>query len=224
MSTYKCISSFGQGIANNQVNNPLTYCVEQTVDNQFMHGSISGKIGGPNSRPCQAFMSQYCANDWTEVCELASRNKSTMYPNNIQKCGTGSDCENLTSGDILVQNTATRKYLVEMLGNSCNVKYEPFDPTVASSPLIGYWYNGCNTQGNGGCTPVYAVDPTKIDNDIVMNKILSKPIIAWSLLVNIYNTANRKKQLDELKGTRIYNFFMSDPFQNYINQLSNCGC
>ena len=235
MSTYKCISNFGQGAANAPVNNPLTYCLEQTLDSEFMHGSIAETIGGAHGKHCQAFMAQYCANDWNEVCEHASKNRSTLYPNNLQKCGTGSDveCKDLTAGEILIQNTATRKYLVEM-GGLCSIKYEPFDPTVAASPLVAFWGGGCNTQGDGGCTPVYAVDPKKIDNDPVMNKILAKPIIAWSLLVNIYNTAKRKNKLNELKGTRIYRFFMSAPFQNYIKQMSlipsilsrsgKCGC
>jgi hypothetical protein len=220
MSTYKCISNFGRGAGNAQVNNPLTYCLEQSLENKFMHGSIADTIGNSNGKHCQVFMAQYCANEWNEVCEHASRNRSTLYPNNLQ-CGTSSDveCKGLTAGEILIQNTATHKYLVEM-GN-CSLKYEPFDPTVASSPMVPLWYSRTNTQGNEACTPVYAVDPKKIDKDHVMNKILSKPIIAWSLLVNIYNTAKRKNKLEELKGTRIYGFFMSHPFQNYIKQMCN---
>jgi hypothetical protein len=88
------------------------------------------------------------------------------------------------------------------------MQYEQFDPTVASSPLIAFW------SGNGGsCIPIYAVDPKTIDQDPVMTKILNKPIIAWSVLVNIYNTAKRKNTLNNLKGTRIYKFFMSNQFQ-----------
>lgn len=228
MSTYKCISNFGQGAKNDHSASPLTYCLDQTMDTQFVHGSIAQTIGGANGKHCQSFMSQYCANDWNNVCEHASRNRSKMYPNNLQKCQTGSDveCNGLTAGDILIQNTATRKYLVEMIGN-CSLKYEPFDPTIPESPLVAFWDNGCNTQGNRGCIPVYAVDPKKIDNDPVMNKILSKPIIAWSLLVNIYNTSKRNNKLNELKGTRIYGFFMSTPFQNYVKQMSlipKCNC
>ena len=227
MSEYKCISNFGRVDKNGQNVNPLSYCLEQSMNSEFIHGSIGQTIGGANGKHCQAFMSQYCANDWNNVCEHASKNKSTLYPNNLKKCQTGRsvECDSLTAGEILIQNTATRKYLVEMGGN-CGLKYEPFDPTVAESPLVAFWYNGCN-QGNGECIPVYAVDPSKIDNDPVMNKILSKPIIAWSLLVNIYNTAKRKNKLNELKGTRIYALFMSDPFQTYIKQLHvipKCNC
>jgi hypothetical protein len=222
MSSYKCISNFGTSVANIEVN-PLTYCLDNSLNSKFMHGSTTNTIGGTNGKTCQAFMAQYCANDWNHVCEYASKNKETSYPNNLKSCGNIKNVEcnnNITSGEILIQNTATRKYLVEMIGRNCDVRYEPFDPNVASSPLIAFWYNnGCNTQGNTGCIPVYAVDPKIIDSDPVMNKILSKPIIAWSLLINIYNTAKRQNKLNELKGTRIYKLFMSLSFQNYVNQM-----
>lgn len=219
MSMYRCISSFGQGAADAPANNPLTYCLAQTMDTSFSHGAIAETIGGAYGKNCQAFMSQYCAKNWDDVCEYASNNRSTIYPNNLQQCGTGSNVtsKNLTAGEILIQNTATHKYIVEMTG-VCSIKYEPFDPTVAASPYVAYWSGGCNTQGTDGCTPVYAVDPKIIDTDPVMNKILAKPIIAWSLLINIYNTAKRKGTLKDLKGTKIYRLFMSDPFQNYLKQ------
>jgi hypothetical protein len=212
MSTYTRISNFGSSIVNNDnSSHPLTYCLEQTLDNKFIHGGIADTIGGPHAKKCQAFMAQYCATDWNNVCEFASNNNSTIYPNNLE---TGSDVKSngLTAGEILIQNTATRKYRVDMGGSRCTIRYEPFDHTVAASPLVAFWEGGYNT----GCTAIYAVDPKKIDKDPVMTKILNKPIIAWSLLVNIYNTAKRKGKLDELKGTRIYRLFMSVPFQKYI--------
>ena len=224
MSMYKCISNFGQGAANTPANNPLTYCLAQTIDNEFTHGGIGKTINGVYGKNCQTFMSQYCSNKWDDVCEYASNNRSISYPNNIQNCETCNDvqCNCLTSGELLIQNTATRKYLTEMLGG-CNIKYEPFDPTVASSPMISYWSkcNSCNTQGNNNeCVPVYEVNPKTIDSDPVMNKILNKPIIALALLVNIYNTAKRKRTLDNLKGTKIYNLFMSTNFQKYIKHIT----
>lgn len=225
MSTYKCISTFGAGAANVPVNNPLTYCLGQTLGSEFTHGTIGETIGGANGKHCQAYLAQYCASNWDNICEYKSRETSTLYPNNLQTCGAAGEiaCKDLTAGEILIQNTATRKYVVE-LGGSCGIKYEPFDPTVAASPLVAFWGGGCHTQGNDGCVPVYAVDPSKIDADPVMNKILNKPIIAWSLLVNIYNTAKRKGTLQGLKGTRIYGFFMSGYFQRYLKQMTGCGC
>lgn len=215
--SYKRISKFGQGAANNPVNNPLTYCISRTVGNKFTHGSITDTVSSVNGKHCKAFMAQYCANKWDDVCEYESKNKSRLYPNYIQKCGSdiGVACEGLTTGEILIQNTATYKYLVKMGGSQCSLVHEPFDPTVASSPLVAFW--------SGGCVPIYAVNPKEIDNDPVMNKILNKPIIAWSLLINIYNTAIRKKILHTLKGTRIHKFFMSKPFQNYLMEMKKTG-
>ena len=38
------------------------------------------------------------------------------------------------------------------------------------------------------------------------------------LQINIYNTAVRKGKLLDLKDTRLYQFFISVPFQHYVNQ------
>ncbi len=220
MSNYKCISNFGSSVANDPNTNPLTYCLLQNANSGFMHGGIGETMSGKHSANCQAFMSSYCANKWDDVCEFASKDRSRIYPNTQQKCGSSSDveCQNMTSGDVLVANTANRKYLTQM-GGTCSLKWQPFDPTVASSPLISMWEGVCNSQGNDGCGPVYEVDPKKIDNDPVMQKILANPMIAWSLLVNIYNTAQRKGTLSGLKGTNIYTFFMTKEFQNYIKAM-----
>ena len=220
MSNYKCISNFGPSTANDPNTNPLSYCLLQTVDSGFMHGGIGETMCGKHSANCQAFMSSYCANKWDDVCEFASKDRSHIYPNTQQRCGSGNGVEyrNMNAGDVLVSNTAARKYLTQM-GGTCSLKWQPFDPTVAASPLISMWEGGCNSQGNDGCVPVYEVDPKKIDDDPVMQKILAKPLIAWSLLVNIYNTAVRKGTLDNLQGTNIHKLFMSKPFQDYIKAM-----
>ena len=95
------------------------------------------------------------------------------------------------------------------------LKVENFDPTVAASPLVQYW----EEQSVNGCIPIYKVDPSKIDDDIVMNKILSNPIIAIDVLINIYNTAVRLNKLQDLKNTKIYNFFQTPTFQHYIKKF-----
>ena len=59
----------------------------------------------------------------------------------------------------------------------------------------------------GECVPEFAVDPTLIDADPVMNRLIDKPGIAFQLLVNIYNTMKRKGTLNNLKGTRLGTFF-----------------
>lgn len=217
MSTYKYISSFGQPAANNILNNPLTYCTLQTVSTGFLHGGIGETISGKYGQNCQSFMSSYCARPggWDNICEFASQDTNTSFPNNLSTCGENEVvARNMTAGEVLIRNTAARKYLAEMIGG-CKMQYQPFDPTVASSPLVGFW------EGNSNCIPVYEVDPSKIDNDPVMNKILMKPIIAWGILVNIYNTAVRKNTLNTLKGTKLYNLFQTAPFQKYMQNLKS---
>jgi hypothetical protein len=220
-SSYACISRFGNSIAKtDETINPLTYCLLATVDAPFSHGEIANTLSGKYSKNGQAFMSDYCSNNWNEVCEFASQDRNRNYPNTLSTCGGASDveCRDLNAGEILVANTAARKYLVQM-GGSCSLRQEPFDPTVASSPMVSFWSSGpCNMQGNEGCIPVYAVDPATIDSDVVMNKLLAKPTIAWDILVNIYNTAKRTGKYDGLMGTKIYNFFQSPSFQNFIVQ------
>lgn len=150
------------------------------------------------------FLSEYCSEKWDGFCELASKNTNTNYPNNVQTCGGVSDvaCRGMTQGDVLIRNTAARKYLVQMA--NCSKKYEPFDPTVASSPMISYWKSD---YCQGSCIPVYSVNPETIDHDIVMNKILSKPVIAIDILVNIFNTMKRQGTLEKLEGTKLGKFY-----------------
>ena len=86
-------------------------------------------------------------------------------------------------------------------------KYEPFDPTVANSPMISYW-----TSNNQNLIPEYEVNPQTIDKDVVMDKILNKPDIAINILINIYNTMKRKNKLSLLKNTKLGTFYQSQPY------------
>jgi hypothetical protein len=80
--------------------------------------------------------------------------------------------------------------------------------------------NACGTSGNcnsaNKCIPIYGVDPKTIDNDPVMNKVLAQPWIAMDILVNIYNHASRSGELQNLTGTKLYKFFMTDDFQQIV--------
>jgi hypothetical protein len=201
--SYSTISNFGPNTYS-PVNNPLTYCIGNNMEQRFLHGGHSD-ILGENSRECQLFMSDYCSNKWDGFCEIASNSQSTHHPNQVNcmsfvnKHTTSMD---LTSGEILLYNTAAEKYLSKM--NGAQKKYQPFDPTVATSPMISYWVSD-NTSAS--VTPEYSVDPDTIDSDIVMDKILSKPSIAMPILINIYNTMRRNGTLHSLKGTKLGNFY-----------------
>jgi hypothetical protein len=210
-SNYRNINNFGNTPSNkfsSSVSNPLTYCINDTMSKGFLHGGNAYKYG-QNSKECQAFLSDYCAQGWDGVCEFASKNNRKYDPNNLANANISGNIynfEGLTSGDVLIRNTAAKKYLIS-LGN-CIPRYEPFDPTVADSPMIQYWDSG---EGQNNCIPLYAVDPKVIDDDIVMNKLLEKPTLAIDILINIYNNMKRMGMLDELNNTKIGKYFVSNP-------------
>jgi len=206
---YSNISNFGSN-AYSPVNNPLTYCMNDAMDQRFLHGGNSDVLG-QNSKSCQLFMSEYCADNWDGFCEIASQNTNKYFPNNVERCTNYEDntCFGMTSGEALIRNTASRKYLIKM--HNAHIKYEPFDPTVPTSPMISYWVSNDFSYSNS-VIPEYAVDPLEIDNDKVMDKILMKPNIAMDILINIYNTMKRYKTLSGLFGTKLGNFYNTHPY------------
>jgi hypothetical protein len=198
---YKKVSSIGSN-SYTLTDNPVTSCIGDTLEQRFTHGGSATQLG-QNCRNCQLFMSQYCAEGWDKYCDIAESDKTEGYPNTMGNCSKGFSCfEGLTSGEILLVNTAERKYLVETRG--CQIKSQPFDPNVATSPNVYSFVDGCN---NTKCVMFLEVDPSKIESDIVMNKILEKPSIGMGILSNIYNTMKAKKTLSSLAGTSLGHFF-----------------
>jgi len=207
-NSYRQISQIGSN-EYKAINNPLSYCIDNSMDQRFNHGGSSDTLG-QHSKSCQAFLSDYCAENWDDFCDLAASNRSVnQYPNNIQGCESMGDtpCFGLTAGEILIYNTASKKYLTSMDG--CVKKFEPFDPNVATSPMISYW---TKDDYSGGCVATFEVDPKTIDDDIVMDKILARPIIALGILVNIFNTMSRRGTLKQLKGTKLGNFYSTNSY------------
>ena len=202
-NAYRNINKLGKNF-HSEVSNPLTYCINNTLSQRFLHGGNSD-IYGQDSRPCQSFLSDYCAQEWDTACEIASKNSRVFFPNDLSNgniSGRTYGFKGQTSGEVLIRNTAAKKYLIS-LGN-CVPKYEPFDPTVADSPMIQFWVS---ETGTNDCVPLYAVNPQTIDDDVVMDKILNKPIIALDILINIYNNHKRMNMLEPLKNTKIGKFF-----------------
>jgi hypothetical protein len=204
---YSKIDNFGSN-AVSEVDNPLTYCVNNTLDQRFLHGSGANELG-QHSRPCQLFMSEYCAQGWDKFCDLAAANQVKSWPNDVGPCGTRLPCLDLTAGDTLVRNTATRKYLVKMIGG--HLEFQPFDPNVASSPLISQWKSDVQCNAYMQPVPVYGVEPKDIDNDPVMTRLLAKPQIAMDVLMGIFKTMKNNGTLSQLKGTRLGTFYSNNP-------------
>jgi len=148
-------------------------------------------------------------NGFDSFCEVASQNNTFNAPNNVSQRSIYGNPEvsGLTAGEILIRNTAKVRYLKSM-GN-CKKKYEPFDPLVASSPMILYW-EPANLSVSNHCVPTYAVNPKTIENDPVMMKLLKKPTIAMDILKNIYMTMKFDQTLKDLDGTKLGLFFKNN--------------
>ena len=227
MSNYINISKFGNVEPNLPVNDPLTYCLVPGFENGFLHGGVGNGFLNSDSKHCQMFMGDYCAKKWDDKCEWAS-NKTEKFVSNIgPNCNRIMNGIPLSRGDVLIRNTADRKYLIKM-SSDCELKYQPFDPTVSSSPMIGFWSPKCL---GGQCIPEYEINPKNLDSDEVMNKILTKPYIAMDILISIRKNMKKSKKFESLKGTKLYNYFNSVEFVNLLqlekNQISRnfpeCG-
>lgn len=217
-SSYAQICKFGAN-GYSPSTNPISYSVGSNMDQNFLHGSSSCIFTRQDSRNSQLFLSEYCAKGWDGFCEVASKNMTKDFPNQAEiSNGYGnSQPHGLNSGEILIRNTAERKYLRSIMG--CVKKTEPFDPTVASSPFISSW-KPMEDNVSKVCIPVYAVNPKEIDNDVVMDKILHKPYIAMDILMNIYVNAKKSGVLSELKGTKLGSFYETNETFRAIGGLT----
>lgn len=176
-------------------NDPLTYC----VDGQSFNHPFGQLALGQNSTPCQIYMATRCAQKWDGVCEYLASGEANNVSRNASIVTTQTNASGLTPGDILLVNTAQKKYLAAMLGPNCSLRTEQFDPINPSSPFISRYV--------GECYPIYAVDSQTIDQDPVMNRILDKPWVAKPFLTKLRNNMMRIGALGSLKGTRLGRFY-----------------
>lgn len=222
--SYVSIKNFGPSVKSQS--NPLVYCATTELLSGFSETLGGNNLMGPNSSQCQRFMAEYCGNNWDGVCEYLSQDTRTGgYMNTVMPCNSpynSNILNGITKGQILIRNAAAEKYLIGMSGN-CQRVYQPFDPTVADSPLISTWqgWSGeCGSTSNcyadNKCIPIYGVDAKNIDNDPIMNKLLDQPWIGMDILVNIYNTSKTGGTLEDLVGTKLYAFFQTESFQKSL--------
>ncbi|NDB36068.1 MAG: hypothetical protein EB023_12175 [Flavobacteriia bacterium] len=220
---YRQISDFAPDIDNQYSADPLFYCTTDGLDSQFLHGA-QGRIFGRYNKHCSEFLSTRCAKNWDDVCEAISHDRETRYPDLSGPLASytgqkgGNVC--LPYGEQLVRDSAIKKYKSMTL--DCNLQCEPFDPTVANSPMICFETRTNCTVGSGIaqtciggseggiCEPIYTITPEQarvLDTDPVMNRILNKPEIALDLLENIYKTLEKNKQLNIIQNTRLAKFY-----------------
>lgn len=216
-SSYVSIKNFAPNVYKSSLgdNEPLTYCLVDTMDKSFQHGGTAN-LYGPRSEKCQAYMSERCAKNWDGFCEYAYKEQGVhkqwpfnqYWPNNLLNriFGTAYNVP-ASTGEQLLQNTAMRKYCTLP---TCQKRCEPFDPLVPNSPTITL-YDSYETDQ--GCFPVCRVEPTNIDNDPVMNRMLAKPELCAPVLINICNTSQRE-------GTNLGNTKLGKFCKAYRENLS----
>jgi hypothetical protein len=229
---YSTIANFGPSAGMSAQNDPLSYCLVSGIESGFNHTLGGGSsLIGPESSQCQLFMAQYCAQNNDGACAYAYNDNNVIYPNAVIGCnGPNGSCSGpglgngLTKGQFLLRNVAAEKYLSAMSSN-CIRLYEPFDPTVAFSPMVSKWVpSGNNCAGSGNCDasnvciPVYDVNAKTIDSDDVMNRILLQPYVAIDILINIYNHRLRSRRLNELANTKLGRFLSSSAFQKLVGK------
>jgi len=200
-SNYREIRNFGVNAGLSEIINPMSYCLNTGLTNGFLHGSSSENFG-LNTYACQYFLTQYCSNEWDDYCEIASLRTDNSVPNSQLFPGMNASIYNLTAGEMLVRNTFIQKYLVEVKNGK--VIYEPFDPTVASSPMIARWVKD---EFGGEITFTYDVNPSIIDSCPLMNRILASPNTCNDILNSIYLKRVRENKTHELKGTFLGKFY-----------------
>lgn len=224
--SYAKIIRFGDSLANAlpvYSSDPLTYCIGNDVHQRFNHGASNADIYGQNSQMCQIYLAQRCAQNWDAVCEKAydpTTNEEYRTRALTAASATTTPIAGLSSSEILLLNTAHEKYLVSMAGD-CQMKVEPFNPIDPASPTVAHYVGRY-------CVPSFAIkDPSTIDRDPVMNRILNNPRIARQLLTNIRNTMARMGTLHELRGTRLGAYFQLDKMKRAyrcVHGASDCAC
>ncbi len=217
---YATITEFGASI-NNAMNDPATYCVLDGIESQFLHGG--GTVGfAKGNMKCSEYMSSRCAQNWDELCEAFSETTTVKYPR-PQCCPRG-----LTDGEAFVREAAFKKYLLRT--KNCFSVCEPFDPTVADSPMICYFLDTAPTSGpssaemwlldgrptSGGpsldyppCEKVYGFTEeqmNRLDADPLMNKLLSNPNIAIDLLKLLAIWVTTTRNVRKVNRTRFWCF------------------
>lgn len=222
---YRQITDFAPNIDNNITVDPLLYCVLDSMDSQFLHGA-TGRTFGKYNQHCSQFLSTRCALNWDAVCEELSKDKETRFPDtggplsyySINGQYNRGPC--LPYGEQLIRDTAFKKYKVAM--KDCNIHCEPFDPTVANSPLVCFENRTSCTTGPttsevctgtteaGVCQNIYKITPEQakgLDADPVMNKILDQPRLAPDLLDQIYYAMKGDGSIKSIKNTRLYRYY-----------------
>ena len=218
--SYAQYLNFGQSTNNNikspnDTSNPLTYCMLQTCNSKFIHGSTAANYN-PRCPECQTYMKEIATGlhgykVWNNYCEAYTQlNTDTIWANSSAintmafSIYNSSVINKNTVGDNLLRN-ALELYCVKYTGY--NFQHIPFDPNVAASPYI----NIPNSLFNN-CMAIVVL-PNDIDNDPLISRVLQTPKICTDVLAYIwaavFNVAPQVVRLNKplskkFKGSKLY--------------------
>ena len=204
----------------NYPQNPLSYCLLDNIQVDQVHGSTAVDYA-PYCKECQEYMAEKCSGKldgevWGPYCDFyVENNTDTYWPNqgainNFNNCTW--NCCKPTTGEMLIRNTAERRFLDYP---DCPGRAVPFDPNVADSPF--YTSHSC-------CqiplqVIIKNIEPKTIDNDKLMNKVLENADPCATVLVYFYR--DMKAGTLNLSGTKLGAYLSSNmsKYECLLNQL-----
>lgn len=210
---YTKITDFGRSLnaqVENPLNaaNPLTYCMVPTLNSQFFHGGPSGYLLYGNANPnCMSFMSERCKNEWDGYCQaFVDLNSDSYWPNGavldtvaFQNAKTFLNIKT-TVGQDMLRNSCYHRFLFipNLVGSE-----QPFDPTVANSPMITLYDNYVTAYSH----VKNLSDPETVDKDVHVDKMMENPKVCLDVLGRIFLGYHRQEGGIHIKGTKLEEFF-----------------
>jgi len=226
---YQNISEFAWFLNNrNQspvdTSNPLTYSVVPTYNTMFLHGaSISGLNNRTWSRAAQNFMADYAAIMWDGFCEgYYVLNTDTVWANQAAidihaytLCMAYLGFYKPTQGEQMLRNAAERRFLCFPY---CPSRKEPFDYTVANSPMVTYF---TPLYTSGPCGIQNLDNPQQIEEDSLMRKMLANPQPCLDVMIRLYSHYRMKNGQMNIQGTTLQRYLEAKAldFENALTHL-----
>ena len=211
---YQPISQFAEFLNYRNTNpvdpsNPLTYSIVPTFNSMFLHGASISKLNNRTwSRNVQNFMADYAAIHWDGFSEAyVLLNTDTVWANSAAiDIHAYTLCMSYlnykpTQGEQMVRNGAERRFLWFPY---TPVMQEPFDYTVANSPLVTYFTPLYNS---GPCLFRNLDCPERVENDPLMRKVLEDPQPCLDVLVRIYGAYRNSHPQVRIQGTTLADYF-----------------
>lgn len=231
MSTYASFGAFGSSKNRNIQDpydpaNPLTYSVIPSFNTIFLHGAtgdsaLLNRVYAPN---CQAFMAEYGSlrpgDDFVRA--YMAMNQDTYWPNTavIDRMSMATCYESFNVhpnlGEMMMHNACERRFLE---WPSVSYYFQPFDPTVANSPMVKFY-----AQPGVTGRPVIRNLSSRVQmlNDWWIQQMIERPLPVLDIWVRFYVAWKRGEWKGIIESTPMEAFLMekSNRFQYLFNVLS----